>query len=73
MIGYEFKGGMGTSSRCIEILGNSYAIDALVDSLTRSDTEQINKLGTANVQTGRVISDFMAFPSIDVHYRCKET
>ena len=30
MIGYEFKGGTGTSSRCVEVLGNPYTIGALV-------------------------------------------
>ncbi len=30
MIGYEFKGGTGTSSRCVEVLGNAYTIGALV-------------------------------------------
>jgi D-aminopeptidase len=30
MIGYEFKGGTGTSSRCVEVLGNAYTVGALV-------------------------------------------
>ncbi len=30
MVGYEFKGGTGTSSRCVEVLGNPYTVGALV-------------------------------------------
>jgi D-aminopeptidase len=53
MIGYEFKGGTGTSSRCAEVLGNSYIIGALV---------QVNQgkrrhLMVSGVPVGRHISE----------------
>ena len=53
MIGYEFKGGTGTSSRCVEVLGNAYTIGALV---------QVNQgkrrhLMVGGVPVGRRISE----------------
>jgi D-aminopeptidase len=53
MIGYEFKGGTGTSSRCVEVLGNSYTVGALV----QANHGERRHLMVGGVPVGRRISE----------------